>query len=142
LLAALRSLAAQVQKMCGIPLDLNLDDHVRVENHNAAVHLYRISQEAITNAARHSHASRIWLSLQDIDRDITVTVSDDGVGIPPDLSEKKGLGLRLMLYRARMIGATLSIHGRPEGGTLIRCVYRNNVNSGITNDGVPVSNER
>jgi PAS domain S-box-containing protein len=143
LIAALRSLAEQVQKMCGIPLELKLDASVRVEDHTAAVHLYRISQEAITNAARHSRASRIWLGLRDVDRDIVVTVEDDGGGMPANLAEKKGLGLRLMLYRARMIGASLSIYGREssgadgsaESGTVIRCVYRNAVERKMSGNG-------
>jgi len=143
LLAALHSLAEQVQKMCGIPLELNLNAGVRIEDHTAAVHLYRISQEAITNAARHSRASHIWLGLQEVDRDIIVTVEDDGTGMPANLAEKKGLGLRLMLYRARMIGASLSIQGRGAAGcgrgagcgTVIRCVYRNPVERKVNGNG-------
>jgi PAS domain S-box-containing protein len=142
LVAALRSLTDQVQKMCGIPLELRFDDCVRVEDHNAAVHLYRILQEAMTNAARHSAATRIWLSLQDVNHEITATVEDDGRGIPADLSNKKGLGLRLMLYRARMIGATLSILRRERGGTLIRCVYRNPRENETRTDGASDQHER
>jgi PAS domain S-box-containing protein len=142
LVAALRSLTDQVQKMCGIPLELRFDDCVRVEDHNAAVHLYRILQEAMTNAARHSAAKRIWLSLQDVNHEITATVEDDGRGIPADLSNKKGLGLRLMLYRARMIGATLSILRRERGGTLIRCVYRNPRENETRTDGASDQHER
>jgi len=142
LLAALRSLAGQVQKMCAIPIEIKLHDAVRVEDHNAAIHLYRISQEAITNAARHSRASRIWIGLEDLDRDVIVTVEDNGIGIPVNRIEHKGLGLRLMLYRARMIGATMSVQTRQGGGTVVRCVYRNTIESKMRSNGASDSNER
>jgi PAS domain S-box-containing protein len=146
LLVALRSLAEQVQKMCAIPIELNLKTGVCLDDHNAAVHLYRISQEAITNAARHSGASRIRLGLQTVDRDIIVTVEDDGVGIPADLTGKKGLGLRLMLYRARMVGAALSIQARRMSGqtvgTEVRCVYRKPSLDNVKGDGAIEPNER
>jgi PAS domain S-box-containing protein len=151
LLAALRGLAEQVQKTCGIPLELNLDTTVRVEDHAAAVHLYRISQEAITNAARHSGGSYIRLGLQDVDRDIVLTVEDDGKGIPADaagnaagnVAGRGGLGLRLMLYRARMIGATLTLAGGGQaGGTVVRCVYRNALDSRQRGNGAIDTHDR
>jgi PAS domain S-box-containing protein len=142
LLAALRTLAEQVQKMCGIPLELKLQATVRIEDHTAAVHLYRIAQEAITNAARHSRASHIRLGLQDMDRDIILTVEDDGMGMPANHSEKKGLGLRLMLYRARMIGASLIIQSRDGSSTLIRCVYRNAAEKKVNGNGATDVDDR
>jgi two-component system CheB/CheR fusion protein len=118
-----------------------------VNDHTAAVHLYRISQEAITNAARHAGAAGIWVSLRDVDREIVVTVEDDGQGISSDSATSTGLGLRLMLYRARMIGASLTIGRRdsnpaaPRPGTIVRCVYRNVLDNKEPRDGAPTPND-
>jgi PAS domain S-box-containing protein len=137
LVAALLSLTDQMQRNCGIPIEVRLDDTVRVQDHNAAVHIYRIMQEAMTNAARHSGAKHMWLCLEDVDGDIVATVEDDGVGIPTDLSDKQGMGLRLMLYRARMIGASPTILQRKAGGTVVRCVYRNALGGRLASRGIP-----
>jgi PAS domain S-box-containing protein len=133
LVAALRVLAEKMRQTYGIPCALQVNGAIRVDDHAAAVHLYRITQEALTNAMRHSGASAISIRLEQADREIALIVEDDGVGIPDPDGGGKGLGLHLMLYRARMIGATLGISGRPGGGTMVRWTYRNST------DGEPIN---
>jgi nitrate/nitrite-specific signal transduction histidine kinase len=52
-----------------------------------------------------------------------LTITDDGCGMPADPEKSRGMGLGIMQYRARLIGAVLSVEPRPEGGTVIRCSF-------------------
>ncbi len=86
------------------------------------VQLYRIAQEAVTNAVKHARAGRIAITLTcGPNRRLTLTVRDDGVGRQAAGRSAGGLGLRIMAYRARMIGATLSIDDAETGGTMVAC---------------------
>jgi len=97
-------------------------------NNTAATHLYRIAQEAVNNALRHSQADDICISLRQNESEIILEVSDNGLGIDaPDggvatTRKNRGMGLRTMQYRAGMIGGTLHVERREAGGTLVRCV--------------------
>jgi signal transduction histidine kinase len=88
---------------------------------NTASHLYRIAQEAITNAVRHGKARHINICLDSANHEIVLTVTDDGVGLPENARNKHGMGLRIMAYRADMIGATFDIERLPTSGTRITC---------------------
>ena len=76
---------------------------------NVATHLYRIAQEAITNAVRHGKARSINIRLDSTADEIILTIIDDGIGLPENARNGEGLGLRIMAYRASMIGATFNI---------------------------------
>lgn len=91
----------------------------------AAVHLYRIAQEAINNAIKHGQASRILLGLSSANGQIILTIKDDGVGLPPNGHKSSGMGMRVMNYRAAMIGATVQVQNPPEGGVLVKCTVQN-----------------
>ena len=123
LAAALRNLATTVRATYGVPCTATCDSAARVEGHVAAVHLYRIAQEALTNAARHAQASAIELRLAADGPDVVLTVDDNGTGLPPGPPTGHGLGRRLMQYRARSIGATLAVRPRAGGGTSVQCTY-------------------
>ena len=123
LAAALRNLVTSVRATYGVPCTAAVDSAARVEDHVAAVHLYRIGQEALTNAARHAAASSIELRLAADGPDVVLTVSDNGGGLAAQPSPSRGLGLKLMQYRARTIGAMLSFQPRPGGGTTVECAY-------------------
>lgn len=87
-----------------------------------ADHLYRIAQEALTNARKHSSAREIVLSI-DVQREsITLAVTDDGCGHDTQCTDAEGMGLRLMQFRASSIGAVLTSESAPGGGTRVRCV--------------------
>jgi len=86
-----------------------------------AAHLYRIVQEAVHNAVKHSHGSRIVVELAGDEKTLTLSVTDNGVGIPQPRVERDGMGLRIMQYRARSIGATLEIKPARTGGTGVCC---------------------
>jgi signal transduction histidine kinase len=94
---------------------------VLVYDNNVATHLYRIAQEAVSNAIRHGKATRIEIALTKTPERISVAISDNGIGMPPDATTSKGMGLRIMQYRAGMIGGTLAVQPDLDGGTGVIC---------------------
>jgi signal transduction histidine kinase len=88
----------------------------------AAAQLYRIAQEAITNAVKHGPAGRVDIDLRGSDGALDLVVTDDGKNALDPAQFKPGQGLRIMAYRARSIGASLAIERGPRGhGLQIRC---------------------
>lgn len=86
-----------------------------------STHLYRIAQEAITNAVRHGRATLIEVTC-DIDRDrLVLRIRDNGVGIPDPLPRSEGLGLRIMRHRATSIDGDLRLARDAAGGTIVTC---------------------
>jgi two-component system sensor histidine kinase UhpB len=85
--------------------------------------VYRVAQEALSNAARHSGAKRVAVTLRRSDRGAELEVSDDGRGFAFEASER-GLGIAGMRERALLVGAELTIQSRPEAGTTIRLVVK------------------
>jgi signal transduction histidine kinase len=93
-----------------------------VKDVNITTHLYRIAQEAITNAVRHGKARHINIRLDSTANEIVLTIIDDGIGLPENARNGDGLGLRTMACRASMIGATLNIERlSTSGGTRVTC---------------------
>lgn len=87
----------------------------------AATHLYRIAREAVTNAVNHGEAKKIHISLAVASGHTELRVADDGCGMPKLSPRRKGMGLRIMNYRADVIGASL-VFSTPENcGTLVAC---------------------
>jgi PAS domain S-box-containing protein len=121
LFTAIRDLAKQVESIFGVSFRLDVSKAVQVKDNAAAVHIFRIIQEAVNNAVRHGRARHVAVSLKPKKGRLTLTISDDGLGMPDDIGEKKGLGLSIMHHRARMIGADLVIKNNPKGGTSVIC---------------------
>lgn len=84
---------------------------------SVAIQLYRIAQEALSNALRHAQATQLDVSLRDTRGGLRLRVADNGRGLPAGASKRSGLGLRTMQYRAALIGATLDVRSRTAGGT-------------------------
>src|SRR5437764_15192625 len=121
LASALRELAANTEKFFGISCEVNCLTEIAAIETTISTHLYRITQEAVSNAIRHGKATRVSIRLEVAGLRMVVTVLDNGVGFPATLPQKTGMGLRIMRYRAGMIGGLLSIQPNPSGGTLVTC---------------------
>lgn len=117
---AVRDLAAKVQASMQRACVVSCRGTLNLFDDAAALHLFRIAQEAVNNAVRHSRAKQIRIELDTIEGLTTLMVHDDGGGMPAAASRNKGMGISVMQYRARMIGGTLEIRSS-SGGTSIIC---------------------
>ena len=92
-------------------------------NSEVELHLYYIVQEALLNAVNHGKAGTVMVTLAaDQDR-LRLTVQDDGTGFDPSGRNPAGMGLRIMRYRAKVIGAALEIQSQVNHGTQVTCVF-------------------
>jgi len=89
----------------------------------AEIHLYRIAQEAVSNAVRHGKAKHITIRYSKTNGHVALTIKDDGCGLTVSTQENKGMGLLIMKHRAAMIGASLSVGSVPEEGTVVTCTF-------------------
>ena len=119
--AALHELAGEVATMTKIPCDCRVDKNAEIADATVAMHLYRIAQEALNNAVKHSRGKQLWLRLARRDGRLTLTVRDNGVGFSLAKGGKPGLGLHNMDYRARVIGGTLEMLPLTGGGLQVTC---------------------
>jgi signal transduction histidine kinase len=88
-----------------------------------ALHLYRIAQEAVTNAAQHGHADHVQISLSEDDDRGLLRIQDNGTGFNPTVYQSKGLGLRIMHYRAQMMTGSLRLEPARPHGTVVCCRF-------------------
>jgi len=123
LACSLLKLAKTIEEVFHIQCYCDFNGPVEVRDDNAALHLYRIAQEAITNAVRHGRAREVSISLQPHEDRILMLIRDDGTGIRQPLQQTSGMGLRSMGYRAGLIGATLEIQPGRNGGTDLICSF-------------------
>jgi signal transduction histidine kinase len=126
LMSALEELTSNVSKLFSVCCRFACPQPVLVEDNTIATHLYRIAQEAITNAVRHGHAKSIVVSLSSSVDQSTLRITDNGVGFLAAARAKGGLGLRIMEYRAEMIGATFRIGSANGKGTTAACTFKLN----------------
>jgi len=121
LMAALRELADRTTSL--VPCQLDCQRPVLIEDRDAAMHCYRIAQEAVTNAVHHAHAGRILIRLRENPDAFILQVVDDGIGLRPDEKcRPKAMGLDIMNYRAHAIGGRLRIEPRGSGdGLSVTC---------------------
>jgi signal transduction histidine kinase len=87
-------------------------------NETDASHLYRIAQEALTNAARHGRATRVDIVLKACAQLFILRISDDGIGFTLPAASS-GMGLKIMKYRAGMIGAKFEVGANVPHGAVI-----------------------
>lgn len=124
LLFALEELAGQVRSRNRIACEFVDKSSTSIADEAVITSLFRIAQEAVNNAVKHAKASRIAITLTAEAGQFRLEVEDDGVGMPPDFAGRNGMGLQIMNYRARMIGARLDFGARPGGGTVVSCFAR------------------
>lgn len=123
--SALESLVYEVERLHRIECRFERDAALPIYDHAVAVNLYRIAQEAINNALKHGGASRITVGLRLDARSGVLRVEDNGKGFAPGRGKKGSLGLRIMGYRASVIGGTLEVSSKPREGTVIQCQFPN-----------------
>jgi PAS domain S-box-containing protein len=119
---ALEELARSTRERFGIRCRFTAPEPVSISHTSTASHLYRIAQEALHNAVRHSQAKEIAIALRLGNGQLILDIADDGKGISvPKPATSGGLGLYIMNYRAHSIGGTLQVAPGPAGGTTVTC---------------------
>ena len=118
---ALQELAFRTQELFGLACRYDGLAEVDLPDPEVAGQLYRIAQEATTNAAKHSGGSDIRISLADEPGGLRLAVRDDGRGLSGTAGPRPGMGLEIMRYRAGLIGAEFWIDGAPGRGTTVNC---------------------
>ncbi|MCA9176239.1 MAG: PAS domain-containing protein [Planctomycetales bacterium] len=120
LVLALQKLAFRTDEVDGITCAFKCEQPRDFADIWMAAHLFRIAQAAVDNALRHAHPEHILIALDCGDSDLTLQVADDGDGFDP-MAPSEGTGLPTMLYRAGLIGASLTVTRVETGGTLVTC---------------------
>jgi signal transduction histidine kinase len=122
---ALHRVAEQTAQSCGTTIDVVANAPSTPLSYPAEVVVYRIAQEALTNIARHAHATSASVTLSTHDGWLTLLIEDDGVGFEPEpVLDGRGIaghvGLRTMRERAASIGGEFVVEARNDAGTLVR----------------------
>lgn len=120
---ALHELASTLGRRFGIACVADCAATPALSHPDSGIHLYRIAQEAVVNAAKHSGAKSVVIRLRATADGGRLVIDDDGSGIRPETVNRDGMGLRIMEYRARMIGARFHLEKRPTGGTRVACDF-------------------
>ncbi len=123
--AAIENLARQSEKLFRIECSVDSDDEIDIAERNRAENIYRIIQEAINNAVKHGQASKVQVKLRVAKSDLHVLIQDNGTGFPPNWRLNRGLGVRIMEFRSRLIGGHFEQHNHTQGGAIIECILPN-----------------
>ena len=121
LISALHELAANAERMFGMSCHIEAPQTVPLQAPAVTTHLYRIAQEAVSNAIKHGKAKEVTIRLTSEPERVLLQILDKGVGLCLPLAPRGGMGLSIMRYRAGMIGASFSIENGPAGGAIVTC---------------------
>ena len=131
LFSALEELTQDMGAFFNTRCEFHCDGRVVIRDPTVSLHLYYIAQEAILNAVKHGHARWIEVRLAAAGGDGgLLTIRNDGAALTSLSSESRGMGIRIMKYRARMIGATVLIQPSANGGTEVLCQFIREPKSG------------
>jgi len=119
--AALKALAEEIKEYSDVECHAHCSYDGETLDTDVAVHLYRIAQESVNNAIRHSGAENIVLRYGRDGDSVYLEVLDDGKGVPTKEHRVDGIGLRSMRYRARILRGRLDVAPRARGGTRVLC---------------------
>jgi PAS domain S-box-containing protein len=121
LMSALKLLADNIRTLFHVDCSFLCPEPVLIHDNSVATHLFRIAQEAANNAIRHGQAGQLFFSLARESDRIVLKIRDNGIGLPDHLPDGKGMGLRIMNYRAGVIGGSLLVQRGEPSGTLVAC---------------------
>jgi PAS domain S-box-containing protein len=123
LMSALQLYASEIEDLFGITCRFQCEEPVLIHDAPMATHLYHIAQEAVNNAIKHGHPKTILIRLYAGEREGTLIVKDDGIGVTRPLGPHAGVGMHIMNYRAGMVGGTLEIRREQPRGTIVTCRF-------------------
>lgn len=118
---ALEELASGVESVFGVSCRVEGRTLAGRDDRSQAMHVFRIVQEAVNNSLRHSKAKSILIQIGTAGESEQICIRDDGKGFKGVAADHPGLGLRLMQYRASLIGASVEVESQPGKGTVVTC---------------------
>lgn len=121
---ALEGLAARARQLFGIACRLKAEGGIPPVDAAVAAQLYKIAQEALTNAIKHGKAKRVAIQLCMRDGQLRLVIQNSGLPFPDLKHKSTGMGLRIMNYRANLVGARLEVKGLGEAGTRVTCTVK------------------
>lgn len=121
LLSALAEMAVQIRDVYRVECVFQCEQEILFRENQPATQLFRIAQEATTNALRHGGAKHIAINLASLGDWAELRIVDDGIGFPSDAPAGQGMGLRIMHYRAGLFGGQVQVGPAPGGGTQVLC---------------------
>ena len=136
LMNALREMSERTDELECVNCDFKCDGTVTIDDNFVANQLYRIAQEAVTNALKHGQPRHITIELTSADSQCILKITDDGMGFNHH-SVQSGLGLKTMRYRASLLGGALLITPAANGGTAVTC----KINTGGRTDAKQLNNK-
>lgn len=132
---ALERLASTTAHLFSTSVVFECNEPVTISNHQVALHLYRIAQEAVNNAVKHGDAKHIHIGLNRSRDRIALMVKDDGSGFSQE-ETIAGIGLQSIHFRAKAIGGVVDIQSGYDKGTIVSCSFmeEDEIRDGSNND--------
>lgn len=129
LVTVLQELANDTEQLFDISCTFTSDEAAPVSRISSPINLYRIAQEAITNAVKHGKARNIHVRLSSQNGNVVLSVENDGLDFPAEPDRLEGMGLKIMRYRAELMNSSLMVCKGARGGTIVTCVLPKQENS-------------
>lgn len=119
--AALQELANDTSRFAGLECEFDCPQTIEITDNGVATQLYRIAQESVNNAVKHSGANAVSIEMRINQHRLQLQIKDNGTGYTGYDSARGilGMGLRIMQYRSNLIGATFDVHSNQNGTTVV-----------------------
>jgi signal transduction histidine kinase len=124
LASGLWQLVLSFETLYDVKIKLTCADRLPALDEGPAANVYRIVQEALSNAVKHAKASRVAVRVETEPGKLLLEIEDDGIGLGEPTPAGPGMGLKIMRYRAGMLGGRLEFTDGLTGGTLVRCTIK------------------
>jgi signal transduction histidine kinase len=120
--SALEQFENDMRELHGVEVTLEIDGLTEIPP-EVATQTFRITQEAALNAAMHGACKTISVRIEVADEEVHLQIEDDGSGLSGEITEMKqeGMGIRIMQYRAHLLGGQLDVEESEAGGVLVTC---------------------
>jgi len=121
LASAMEGMVAHVKRTFNISCRFHCETKAPALDAHCVSQLYKITQEAVTNAIKHAKARNVEIRLRNGGSHLQLSIRNDGAAFPSVVKANAGLGLRIMSYRAHLIGAGFEVKPGEEEGAVVTC---------------------
>jgi signal transduction histidine kinase len=118
---ALHRLAQRVRSVFDVECRVELNGDLPSLPAAAPAHLFKIAQEALTNGIKHAKARHLSIRVRHEGPNVVLSIWNDGLPFPKESAKKGRMGMRIMHYRAHVVGGSLEVKSGEQGGTVVSC---------------------